>query len=384
MSICGIYKITNLINNKCYIGQSVDIKTRWRHHKNNYNKENNQSYNFSFYRAIRKYGLENFKFEVLEECDQKDLNERELHWISYYDSYHNGYNETLGGDGKLQIDREEFKKYYYENYPSVKEAAEHFNISREVSGKIFKELGLQSLYYISKEKEKEICKYYLSDENFTLLDVSGKFNIDRETASKVLKRNGVNVRKITTNSLNRYKKILVYDLDGNFIREDLLFDFKKWIYENGYTKDRTGRCVAGCLRGSLWQANGFIVRWYKENYPTKIELSDYWDKDGVYQHKPKIVKECKPNIKTPSDVPILIYELKTGLFVKLSSFLKEVNTLIEQGDNEKKAKQKIWNILGGYKKSYNNYIYRHYKNDYPQKIDVTKNWKDYWWGKEKK
>lgn len=50
------------------------------------------------YRAIRKYGLENFTFEVLEECPSELLNEREIYWINYFDSYYNGYNCTLGGN----------------------------------------------------------------------------------------------------------------------------------------------------------------------------------------------------------------------------------------------------------------------------------------------
>lgn len=86
----GIYKITNTINGKCYIGQSIDIVRRWRQHRTDYQTEEKV-----LYRAIRKYGLENFSFEVLEECEVTALNERELFWINEYDSYNNGYNATL-------------------------------------------------------------------------------------------------------------------------------------------------------------------------------------------------------------------------------------------------------------------------------------------------
>lgn len=86
----GIYKITNVVNGKCYIGQSVDIVRRWRNHRGSYQTEDK-----ALYRAMRKYGLENFTFEVLEECDVAALNERELYWIREYDSYNNGYNATL-------------------------------------------------------------------------------------------------------------------------------------------------------------------------------------------------------------------------------------------------------------------------------------------------
>lgn len=101
MSI-GIYKITNQVNGKVYIGQSKNIKDRWRNHKtrafNDY--ESNSCYEYPLYRAIRKYGLENFSFEIIEECLPSELNEREKYWIKYYDSFNleNGYNQTQGGD----------------------------------------------------------------------------------------------------------------------------------------------------------------------------------------------------------------------------------------------------------------------------------------------
>ena len=93
---CGIYKITNLINQKSYIGQSVNISARWRRHKNEINNLNNS---YPIYLAFRKYGIENFSFEIIEECQRNELDERERFWIQYYDSYFNGYNQTLGGNG---------------------------------------------------------------------------------------------------------------------------------------------------------------------------------------------------------------------------------------------------------------------------------------------
>lgn len=96
MTICGIYKIENLITHHVYIGQSVDIITRWRRHKDDCKKGEKD---YPLYQAIRKYGIENFSFEVIEECLRSQLDEREQYWIKYYDSYYNGYNQTLGGQG---------------------------------------------------------------------------------------------------------------------------------------------------------------------------------------------------------------------------------------------------------------------------------------------
>ena len=94
----GIYKITNLQNGKCYIGQSVDIEARWKDEIQRAFIETDNSYNYPLSRALRNYGIENFSFEVIEECSQLNLNEREKYWIEYFNSFCSGYNQTLGGD----------------------------------------------------------------------------------------------------------------------------------------------------------------------------------------------------------------------------------------------------------------------------------------------
>lgn len=98
--MCGIYKITNIKNNKIYIGQSVNIESRWKKHRTGPFSKNNSQYNSSLYRAIRKYGISNFKFEIIEECPKENLNDREIFWISYYNSNNPdiGYNLTSGGN----------------------------------------------------------------------------------------------------------------------------------------------------------------------------------------------------------------------------------------------------------------------------------------------
>lgn len=96
-----IYKVTNKINNKIYIGQTTQLlKDRIRGHKNE--AFNSSSKKCPFRQAIVKYGIDNFEIEEIEEVDNKLLNEREIYWIDYYDSYYNGYNATLGGQqGKV-------------------------------------------------------------------------------------------------------------------------------------------------------------------------------------------------------------------------------------------------------------------------------------------
>lgn len=87
--VCGIYKIENLINAKKYIGQSIDIERRFREHKKPYKRINPTK---ELYIAFNEFGIENFSFEIIEECSQELLNEREKYWIEYYDSLNNGYN----------------------------------------------------------------------------------------------------------------------------------------------------------------------------------------------------------------------------------------------------------------------------------------------------
>lgn len=94
----GIYKITNLINGKSYIGQSINIEKRFISHKQRAFNKKDRDYNKHLYCSIRKYGLNNFSFEILEECSIDELNDRERYYIIKYNSFLNGYNLTLGGD----------------------------------------------------------------------------------------------------------------------------------------------------------------------------------------------------------------------------------------------------------------------------------------------
>ena len=92
-----LWKIENNINHKVYIGQSVDIEKRWQRHKQSED-------NCPIHKAFKKYGIENFTFTIIEECEREQLDEKEQYYIKYYDSYNNGYNLTIGGQGSLWKD----------------------------------------------------------------------------------------------------------------------------------------------------------------------------------------------------------------------------------------------------------------------------------------
>lgn len=98
----GIYKITNLINGNAYIGQSKNIEFRLKTHFKKAFIIDSEEYSKTLYKAIRKYGIDNFSTEILEELPEatrQQLNIRESYWISHYNTFINGYNETFGGDG---------------------------------------------------------------------------------------------------------------------------------------------------------------------------------------------------------------------------------------------------------------------------------------------
>lgn len=94
--LTGIYKIENLVNGKVYIGQSINVANRWRVHR--YDLRNNRRVGSHLQNAWNKYGEENFKFEIIEECSSTELNEREIYWIEYYKNT-GVYNLTDGGEG---------------------------------------------------------------------------------------------------------------------------------------------------------------------------------------------------------------------------------------------------------------------------------------------
>ena len=86
----GIYKITNIITEKVYIGSTLNINKRWNKHKSQL--RNNTHHSIKLQNSVNKHGIENFIFEVIEECSKNLLIEREQYWIDILDSYNNGYN----------------------------------------------------------------------------------------------------------------------------------------------------------------------------------------------------------------------------------------------------------------------------------------------------
>ena len=158
----GIYKITNLINNKVYIGQSVDIKRRWHAHRNpRFDNKN------PLYSDIRSFNIVNFSFEIIEECDFSLLDEKEIYWIKYYNSiFPNGYNLTSGGSGAghiVKISNEDLEIIYdllLNSNITQREIANLFDIGEDTVSEINNgktRINEKYEYPIRKNYKKNYC-----------------------------------------------------------------------------------------------------------------------------------------------------------------------------------------------------------------------------------
>lgn len=166
----GIYIITNLINNKVYIGQSKNIKDRFNSHKS----DARRGKDYPISRAIRKYGISNFNFEILEYAPLNKLDELEIKMIKKYDStnYNKGYNICRGGSNSINT-----KSVIYQNFQAItndikstkmvfKDIAKKYSISISTVSQI--NLGQRwhndSLCYPIRDKNaNKVMKYYCKD-----------------------------------------------------------------------------------------------------------------------------------------------------------------------------------------------------------------------------
>ena len=168
----GIYKIENKINGNCYIGQSINIQSRWNKERTAAFNTNNPAYNYPLSKAIRKYGVENFSFEILEECEASELNEKERFYIAQYDSFFNGYNQTLGGDTHILAPKEQIIKVFHELETTTKK---HKEIAQECNISIEMVQGINTgRYWHQDNREYPIQKTKLIGRNYPKCKLCGK------------------------------------------------------------------------------------------------------------------------------------------------------------------------------------------------------------------
>lgn len=149
-----IYCYTNLINNKKYIGQTINPEQRFKQHKSSAFNERDKDYNSPLHRAFRKYGYDNFQYEVLAEAETiEELNGLEIYYIAHFNTKDNGYNIESGGKNSNKPKSENTKKKLMKSHSVLTEEEVIFlrkaYQNNESPSKIYKELYENKMHYNS-------------------------------------------------------------------------------------------------------------------------------------------------------------------------------------------------------------------------------------------
>jgi len=189
----GVYAIRNKINNKHYIGLSVDIKSRFRLHK--FKLGHKIHPNKHFQKSVEKYGIENFEFLVLEICKEEELSDREIYYINFYNSKnsHYGYNKTEGGSrGKLLEDIVKSTANKLRGRKLSEEMKER--IRKTLTGRKQTQKAIdnraKSCTKHTQEFKQEIFDYYLENK-ISRINLAVRFNINFHTLCSFLKINKI-------------------------------------------------------------------------------------------------------------------------------------------------------------------------------------------------
>lgn len=188
-----IYKVTNKVNGKSYIGQTrYTLEFRWRQHLH-------KKDNVYFHNAIKKYGAENFSLEVLEECDVDKLNSREIFYIAKYNTFEEGYNLTIGGDGNRRLildDKyDEIKALYLAGFSSNK-IAMLYSVDKATIVKILRQLGVKiksRKIDINNQEFLELVQDYKS--GYSLKELAKRYDCSDKGLAEYLKRKGINLKE---------------------------------------------------------------------------------------------------------------------------------------------------------------------------------------------
>lgn len=193
-----IYVITNDINNKQYVGKTNgSIQKRFHEHVLDSRKRRCEKR--PLYNAMRKYGVEHFHIEILEECSAEEAANKEIYWIDQLQTYGNsGYNATKGGDSKKYYDYDKIAHKYLE-LQNQKETAKFFNCDVGVVQTACKEYGIQTLssQQISiQDRSKKIAMIDSKSEQiirvFTSINEAARYLVDIKIA-KTKNPDGVHI-----------------------------------------------------------------------------------------------------------------------------------------------------------------------------------------------
>ena len=173
-----IYKISNDINDKLYIGQTIhNIQYRFHGHIS----QSLRAPDNKFHYAINKYGKEHFQIELIEECDNAQLNEREIYWIQYYDSVNNGYNTTWGGSSGFHYNRKNLLELWNQGL-IIQEISDKIGIDRGLLGQILKTEGIsqeeinERRYKATKKQIKNRAIYQINPKTGEIIKIWERIN----------------------------------------------------------------------------------------------------------------------------------------------------------------------------------------------------------------
>lgn len=191
-----IYKITNLVNGKSYIGKtSKTLDQRFTEHK--IEAFRSRAEKRPLYSAMRKYGIENFKIELIEDNLSDDLiNEREIYWIEFYKTYHNGYNATIGGDGKSFYNHDFLLQEFLKG-KSVTEIAREIGCTHKTVSEIVKAAGLKVKNNTPKQKGNKVVQIDLITR-----EILNTFDSQRDAAQFMMDNGFSSAKKVTTVATN--------------------------------------------------------------------------------------------------------------------------------------------------------------------------------------
>ena len=181
-----IYKIQNQINKKIYIGCTIsNLKKRFKEHES---KCNNKNLNTKFCNSLKKYGIENFDIELIEECDISKIYEREVYFICEFDSFQNGLNSTQGGEGCLG---------YTHSTEIRNKISQNLKKGNSHKGKTYFELFGENETFEKNKRSISVKKYWneVSKE---------KKNIRTNNQKKVIRKN------------SKYSEVLIKEIKDKF------------------------------------------------------------------------------------------------------------------------------------------------------------------------
>ena len=219
-NMATIYKIINNITNKIYIGETTrTLSVRWRQHKSRSKDINNNTY---LYLSMRKYGIENFSVEILEECEDSKRFERETYYIKTLNSMApNGYNLVLSQNGTTSLYDDVILELWNEGLLLV-EIGKQINFDPKIVSRILLNLGITK-EEIQKRKGEAIGKR--SSKGVTQYSLEGEYLGDWESATAAAETLGLNrasISKCCNGDMLTYKNYIwqytdIDDIDNRIL-----------------------------------------------------------------------------------------------------------------------------------------------------------------------